>query len=299
LVDTIDELKVRIDFATEGSTKIEDFRKFMNETLTFAGTAKTNLAAARTTFNSDTAAVSRLNEIDKHLDNLISTGRSTLQEPNLNKAIQDSLPVIVYGKALAYPQTLSLMVDAGVTGTLAGVVTDNSGKPLPDSFVAVYAGPYYWMTKTDAAGNFSISNTPAYGQVEVKSYQLGFIYHEEKVPLQRNTTARVTLRMPPMTRPERAPTATNPTIKADTANPRLLNFTLTATDPQNDVSHQIYALNLALGIAVPLEATGSNNLWAGKYLLPATAAKESEWVFFAVDRMCNQGQFLPVKFTLP
>src|SRR5262249_27456737 len=155
-----------------------------------------------------------------------------------------------------YPKTLALLVDTGVTGTISGLVTDNSGQPMANAYISIYSGPVFQMGKTDASGNFSFNKAPAFTAVQVKAYQEGFIYHEEKVPLQRGGQAKVTIRLPKMPDPSKAPTGSKPGIKADATNPRLLTFSLTATDPQNDVSEQVYAINLSLGIGVVLLPRG-------------------------------------------
>ncbi len=298
LMNGLDQLKESIDFAVEGSAKLSDFQKYVNQALTQGATAKTNLAAAMTAFGSDPAAMARLKEIESHIDAAISAGQKAVGATELNAGIQTAVPLASEGKEKAYPKTLALLVDSGVTGTISGLVTDNAGKPMPDSYISIYSGPVFQMGKTDATGNFSFNKAPAFTAVQVKAYQEGFIYHEEKVPLQRGGQAKVTIRLPKMPDPSKAPTASKPTIKADVANPRLLTFSLTATDPQNDVSEQVYAINLNLGIGVVLFPKG-DNLWAENYTLPENAPKTSDWVFFAVDRQCNQGSFLTTNYNLP
>lgn len=298
VMNDLDKLKEYLDAVIEGSPKLADFQKHAGELVAASPPVKASLGNALAAFSNDPVATARLKEIEANVNNTLAIAQKLGSISDLKAGIDAAIPMAIEIKDRAYPNGLALLVDTGVTGTISVTVSDSAGRPLPNSYVSIYAGPVFQMGKTDAAGKASFNQAPAFDFVQVKSYQEGYIYHEEKVPLPRQGQASVTIRMPKMPDPAKAPTASKPTIKPDPANPRLLAFNLTATDPQNDVSEQVYAINVSLGIGVVLTPKGEN-VWAGTYTLPAEAAKTTDWVLFAVDRVCNQGNFLTASYALP
>lgn len=298
VMNDLDKLKEYLDAVIEGSPKLTDFQKHAGELVAAGPPVKASLANALTAFSNDPVATARLKDIESNLNNTLTIAQKLGSISDLKAGIDAAIPMAIEIKDRAYPNGLALLVDTGVTGTISVSVSNGTGQPLPNSYVSIYAGPVFQMGKTDASGKASFNQAPAFDFVQVKSYQEGYIYHEEKVPLPRKGQASVTIRMPKMPDPTKAPTGSKPTIKPDPANPRLLAFNLTATDPQNDVSEQVYAINVALGIGVVLTPKGEN-VWAGTYTLPTEAAKTTDWVFFAVDRVCNQGNFLTASYALP
>ncbi len=298
VMNDLDKLKEYVDAVIEGSPKLSDLQKHAGELVAVGPRVKASLANALTGFSNDPVATVRLKNIESNLNNTLAIAQKLGSISDLKAGIDAAIPMAIEIKDRAYPNSLALLVDTGVTGTISVSVSDSKGQPLPNSYVSIYAGPVFQMGKTDATGKASFNQAPAFDFVQVKSYQEGYIYHEEKVPLPRKGQASVTIRMPKMPDPAKAPTGSKPVIKADPANPRLLAFNLTATDPQNDVSEQVYAVNVSLGIGVVLIPKGEN-VWAGTYTLPTEAAKTTDWVFFAVDRVCNQGNFLTASYALP
>ncbi|MGH9563857.1 MAG: carboxypeptidase-like regulatory domain-containing protein [Terracidiphilus sp.] len=84
-------------------------------------------------------------------------------------------------------------------GTLAGVVLDAHGKPVPHATITIQTsfGDKPNATHSDAAGHFQFSRFRT-GQYDLQAYSQGsFSPWVKRITIRSNHTTEVTLRMPP------------------------------------------------------------------------------------------------------
>jgi hypothetical protein len=94
----------------------------------------------------------------------------------------------------------SPLSDARVrVGTLAGVVVDAHGKPVPHATITIQTsfGDHPNATHADAQGRFRFARFRA-GQYDLRAYSNGsFSPWVKRITIRWNRTTEVTLRMPP------------------------------------------------------------------------------------------------------
>jgi Carboxypeptidase regulatory-like domain len=96
--------------------------------------------------------------------------------------------------------SLAISASARVyVGTLAGIVVDANGKPVPHATVTMQSsfGDRPNATHTDADGHFRFARYRT-GQYDLQAYANGSFSHWlKRITIRSNRTTDVTLRMPP------------------------------------------------------------------------------------------------------
>jgi Carboxypeptidase regulatory-like domain len=179
------------------------------------------------------------------------------------------------------------------TGTIAGIVRDQSGAPIAGALVTLLlrgtgqpgGEEHYTVAMTDRRGSYTLRNAPA-GRFELKAYAPRSVYVSHLVALSPGGHANVDFGL------ARSGVDT-PAIRRAKIVPRRggediqMNVSGTNLDPNYTL-----AVNVPAGRVFELHNPGSR---AGVWSRRIPERLRGKWIFLAVDRLCSASAFITVR----
>ncbi len=197
---------------------------------------------------------------------------------------------------------------AAETGTITGVVTDEeTGEPLPNTYVTVGWETFQYAAITDVDGRYTVPNVPAGVPAPTFGFHDdGYRYHNSvfddnlNIELEPGETYTYdfSLRTLP---PEGQPEVSEPSIAPDTAAPGdTVTFGLTASDGAGGLSPEVFAANPEIGRLVLLKPADGENEYSAEFTIPPdTPPGEYTFAFFTASNECYvNGQFPTLTLTV-
>lgn len=235
---------------------------------------------------------------DAGSDTAATAGRTTEQAqqlPGETTAADES--------ALAGAETTGV---AAETGMITGVVTDDeTGEPLPDTYITVGWETFQYAAITDDNGRYTVPNVPA--DVPAPTFGFhdnGYRYHnsvfDDNLDIElepgETYTYDFSLRTLP---PEGQPKVSEPSITPDTAAPGdTVTFGLTARNGAGGLSPEVFAANPEIGRLVLLKPADGENEYSAEFAIPPdTPPGEYKFAFFTASNECYVNGEFPLTHT--
>lgn len=197
---------------------------------------------------------------------------------------------------------------AAETGTITGVVTDDeTGDPLPNTYVTVGWETFQYAAITDENGRYTVSNVPAGVPAPTFGFHDGGYRYNNSVfddnldiELEPGETYTYdfSLRTLP---PEGQPEVSEPAIAPEIAAPgETVTFGLTASDGEGGLSPEVFAANPEIGRLVLLKPADGENEYSAEFTVPPdTPSGEYTFAFFTASNACYvNGQFPTLTLTV-
>jgi hypothetical protein len=194
------------------------------------------------------------------------------------------------------------------TGTITGVVTDEeTGEPLPDTYITVGWETFQYVAITDESGRYTVNNVPTGVSAPTFGFREdGYRYWASSfddnldIQLEPGETYTYNFSLRPLP-PEGQPEVSEPSITPDTAAAgETVTFGLTASDGAGGLSPEIFAANPEIGRLVLLEPADGENEYSAEFTIPPnTPPGEYTFAFFAASNECYvNGEFPRMTLTV-
>lgn len=188
------------------------------------------------------------------------------------------------------------------TGTITGVVTDEeTGEPLPDTYITVGWETLKIVGITDENGRYTISNVPAGVPAPTFGFHDGgYRYRASSfddnlsINLEPGETYTYDFALVELDEPENEPRLSDPSLAPDTAAPGdTVTFELTARNGAGGLSPEIFAASPEIRRLALLQPTDEEDVYRVEYTIPEdTPPGEYTFEFFAASNKCYvNGEF--------
>jgi mono/diheme cytochrome c family protein len=198
---------------------------------------------------------------------------------------------------LAAETRINGLVTSGTGGPLQGVVAIEVGR--------LYSKQYRYGGSLDAAGNFSVV-VPEGGDYAVHIYATGYIYHPIGLSIEDGRTNSFSFTVPPNPAVAEAPVITNLRFETSSDNQDLVVIRLDVNDPNDNLSHQVLAINTVTQssfifkppkFVFPWTKDYPNGVYTLDYNPQGRPFEPREWLFVAADNRCYSSAVLTHPFT--
>ena len=193
---------------------------------------------------------------------------------------------------------ISGQVAAGDGGPVAGVVMIEKGR--------LYGKNFRYGGLIDKDGRFSV-RVDGGGNYGLHLYATGYVYFPLGIKVEQGENNENTYKLPPNPASDRAPVISNITFEP-VDGMTLISFKV--DDPDNDLSHQVLALNAMTGEAfrmsppgfvLPFQKMYPDGLYTLKYSpkegVASQESKPESWYFVAADNRCYNSPVRGFPFT--
>jgi cytochrome c len=188
-------------------------------------------------------------------------------------------------------------VTSGVGGPLQGVVAIEVGR--------LYSKQYQYGGSIDATGRFSVI-VPEGGDYAVHIYATGYVYHPIGLGIEDGRTNRFSFTVPPNPAVTEAPVISNVRFETPADDPNLVVMRLDVNDPNDNLSHQVLAINSVTQksfvfkpskFIFPWIRDYPNGVYTLAYSTRGRPFEPQEWLFVAADNRCYGSSVLTHPFT--
>jgi hypothetical protein len=179
-------------------------------------------------------------------------------------------------------------------GTLAGVVTDTSGRPISGAFVTVGFKTYKLVGQSDASGRYRVTGIPDTAGVEVFSFAPGYTYdHSGGFPIPSGRVTSFNVRLATDTHP-----SLDPVVGAVAALPgsvprgSAVTFSMTVQSSQV-MSDEVIAASGQLGRSALFAPTGGGRYQATFSVPTDVPPGTYSFAFFGATEQCEENARFP------
>ncbi|NIQ92820.1 MAG: c-type cytochrome [Desulfuromonadales bacterium] len=199
--------------------------------------------------------------------------------------------------ASAAETRLSGLAQAGDGRPLQGVVAIETGR--------LYSKDYRFGGTIEPNGWFSVK-VPEGGDYGLHIYATGYVYHPVGLTVEEGQDNRFIFKIPPNPAIREAPVISDVTFTSSTDDPGAMHISLRVDDPNDNLSHQVLAINVSTGKSYTFDPPGWIFPWTKNYpngiytLTIDTGGRpfdRNEWRFLAADNRCYNSPILKPPFT--